>query len=128
MEGEWFINCVLEAKTEKQPREILEELLKIERKIGRVRTKEKKSRIIDLDLLFYDDKIIEEEGLIIPHPRLQRRRFVLIPLLEINPHFLHPGIKKSIKEILRDLKDSHWVVKICFKNLRGKSPKVLKWQ
>ena len=111
IEGEWFINCVLEAKTEKQPLKALEELLKIEKKMGRVRTKEKRPRIIDLDFLLYDDEIIEEEGLILPHPRLHTRRFVLIPLREINPYFFHPLLKKSVDEILKNLKDTHRVIK-----------------
>lgn len=112
IEGEWFINCVLEAKTEKQPLKVLKELLKIEKIMGRIRTKQKRPRIIDLDFLLYDNKIIKEEGLILPHPRLHTRRFVLIPLWEINPHFFHPVLKKSINEILKNLKDTHRVIKI----------------
>ena len=111
IEGEWFINCVLEAKTEKQPLKVLEELLKIEKGMGRMRTKEKRPRVIDLDFLLYDDKIIKEEGLVLPHPRLHMRRFVLIPLREINPQFFHPLLKKSVNEILKNLKDNHRVIK-----------------
>jgi len=111
IEGEWFINCVLEAKTEKQPLKVLEELLEIEKGMGRMRTKKKRPRVIDLDFLLYDDKIIKEEGLIIPHPRLHTRRFVLIPLREINPQFFHPLLKKSVNEILKNLKDNHRVIK-----------------
>lgn len=111
IEGKWFINCVLEAKTEKQPLKVLKELLKIEKRMGRMRTKEKRPRIIDLDFLLYDGKIIEEEGLILPHPRLHTRRFVLIPLREINPQFFHPLLKKSVNEILKNLKDTHRVIK-----------------
>ena len=112
IEGEWFINCVLEAKTEKQPLKVLKELLKIEKIMGRIRTKQKRPRIIDLDFLLYGNKIIEEEGLILPHPRLHTRRFVLIPLWEINPHLFHPVLKKSINEILKNLKDTHRVIRI----------------
>ena len=111
--GEWFINCVLEATTNQEPRELLRTLLKIEGKMGRVRIKEKKiSRLIDLDLLFYEEEIIKEKELTIPHPLLHQRRFVLIPLVEVNPDAYHPLLKKSVKEILETLTDNHIVERI----------------
>jgi 2-amino-4-hydroxy-6-hydroxymethyldihydropteridine diphosphokinase len=112
IKGEWFINCALEGKTEEEPREALNSLLQIEREMGRIRMARKEARIIDLDLLLYEEKIIHKNDLTLPHPRLHKRKFVLIPLLEINPHLYHPVLKKPLKEILKDLKDSHQVKKI----------------
>jgi len=119
IKGGWFVNCVLEAITEEKPEELLETFLGIEKKMGRRRIKEKKiSRVIDLDLLFYEEKIIKEKDLIIPHPSLHKRRFILTPLNEINPNFHHPVLKKSIKEILESLTDKHRVEKILeYKNV-----------
>ena len=113
VKGEWFVNCVLEVTTNQEPRELLRTLLKIEGKMGRIRIKEKKiSRIIDLDLLLYEEKIIKEKELTLPHPLLHKRRFVLAPLTEINPDVYHPLFKKPIKEILAALTDNHAVEKI----------------
>lgn len=113
VKGEWFVNCVLEVTTNQEPRELLRTLLKIEGKMGRIRIKQKKiSRIIDLDLLLYEEKIIKEKELTLPHPLLHKRRFVLAPLTEINPDVYHPLLKKPVKEILRALTDNHAVEKI----------------
>ncbi len=113
IKGECFINCVLEVITNQEPRKLLRTLLKIEGKMGRIRIKEKKrSRIIDLDLLLYEEKIIKEKELTLPHPLLHKRRFVLTPLTEINPDAYHPLLKKPVKEILAALADNHAVEKI----------------
>ena len=112
MKGGWFVNCVLEGKTEQPPEKLLHTLLEIEKKMGRVREKKKTSRVIDLDLLFYEDAVIDKVNLVVPHPHLYKRRFILTPLVEINPNLVHPGLGKSLKEILKGLKDSHQVDKI----------------
>lgn len=113
VKGGWFVNCVLEVTTNQGPRELIRTLLKIEEKMGRTRTKEEKiSRIIDLDLLLYEQKIIKEKELTLPHPLLHKRRFVLAPLTEINPDVYHPLLKKPVKEILATLTDNHAVEKI----------------
>jgi len=113
VKGEWFVNCALEVMTNKEPMQLLRTLLKIEEKMGRIRIKEKKiSRIIDLDLLLYEEKILKEKELVLPHPSLHKRRFVLIPLNEINPDIYHPLLKKPVKEILASLTDNHVVEKI----------------
>ncbi len=112
MKGSWFLNCVLEGETELDPNELMETLLAIEKEMGRVRKKEKEERIIDLDLLLYQGRVLKEKGLILPHPRLHKRRFVLVPLVEINPHLYHPVLRRTVKEILNGLKDSYRIDKL----------------
>ncbi len=113
VKGEWFVNCVLEVTTNQEPRELLRTLLRIEGKMGRTRIKEKKiSRIIDLDLLLYEERIIKGKELTLPHPLLHKRKFVLAPLTEINPDAYHPLLKKTVKEILAASTDNHAVERI----------------
>ena len=87
---DWFVNAAALLETGMKPRELLGELLDIERRLGRVRNEKWGPRLIDLDLLFYGDRVIEEEGLTAPHPLLDQRRFVLVPLAEIAPDWVHP--------------------------------------
>jgi 2-amino-4-hydroxy-6-hydroxymethyldihydropteridine diphosphokinase len=96
---EWFVNGVFLLETGQAPRELLEALLKIESRLGRERITKWGPRTIDLDILFYDDWVIREVDLIIPHPELEKRRFVLDPLSEIAPDLIHPVIKKTITEL-----------------------------
>ncbi len=112
MKGSWFLNCVLEGETELEPNELMETLLAIEKEMGRVRKKKKEERIIDLDLLLYQRRVLKEKGLMLPHPRLHKRRFVLVPLVEINPHLYHPVLRRTVKEILNGLKDSYRIEKL----------------
>jgi 2-amino-4-hydroxy-6-hydroxymethyldihydropteridine diphosphokinase len=100
-----FLNCAIETNTTLSPQELLETLLKIEKKMGRERKIPWGPRIIDLDILFYGDLVVNEESLIIPHPDLQNRFFVLKPLSDIAPEFLHPVSKKTIKQMLKDLEN-----------------------
>lgn len=111
-----YLNLVWEVKTLLKPRKLLERLLEVEKKLGRRRLERNAPRTIDLDILFYEDKIIEEKGLIIPHPRIQERRFVLEPLAKLCPQKRHPLLKKSVLDLLRKCKDQH-AVKIYEKNL-----------
>lgn len=119
MEGRWFVNCVLEGKTEQSPEKLLDTLLQIEKRMGRIREKKKNPRVIDLDLLLYEDAVVDKVDLIVPHPHLHKRRFALIPLVEINSHLVHPVLGKSLKEILKGLKDSHQVDKILENGYAG---------
>ncbi|MFQ6067557.1 MAG: 2-amino-4-hydroxy-6-hydroxymethyldihydropteridine diphosphokinase [bacterium] len=112
IKGGWFVNCVLEGKTEQSPEKLLDILLEIEKRMGRVREKKKASRVIDLDLLLYEDAVVDKVDLTVPHPHLHERRFILTPLVEINPNLVHPVLEKTLKEILKELKDSHQVDKI----------------
>lgn len=98
-EQDWFLNCAVEIVTELNPHELLKFLLLIEKILGRIRTIKNSPRTIDLDILFYGDKIINENNLIVPHPRLHERLFVLEPLKEICPHFIHPVFNKSVNEL-----------------------------
>ncbi len=98
-----FLNAVVEIETDYSPRETLSELLKIEDDLGRERTFKDAPRTIDLDLLSYDDQIFEEPDLKIPHPRMHERRFVLEPLAELAPAWIHPTLNQSISVLLAKL-------------------------
>jgi 2-amino-4-hydroxy-6-hydroxymethyldihydropteridine diphosphokinase len=98
-----FLNCVIEGYTELSPRKLLLLLLDIEKRLGRVRTIKWGPRTIDLDIIFYDDLVIDEPDLKVPHPDMKNRIFVLKPLVEIEPDFVHPIFKKSVKQLLEDL-------------------------
>jgi 2-amino-4-hydroxy-6-hydroxymethyldihydropteridine diphosphokinase len=98
-----FLNAVVWLETTLEPRELLWQLLLIEKRMGRVRSQRWGPRPIDLDLLFYDDRIIDEPDLAVPHPEAHRRGFVLLPLLELDPEFVHPGSGESIKKLIKRL-------------------------
>jgi 2-amino-4-hydroxy-6-hydroxymethyldihydropteridine diphosphokinase len=101
----WFLNCVLEAETSLEPRQLLEGLQSIERKLGSKKLVPRGPRVIDLDILFYEKAVIREAGMEIPHPRLTERRFVLVPMAEIAPEFLHPVLRKTAAELLAATQD-----------------------
>ncbi len=101
-----FLNQVVLVNTETDPQVILANILSIEKKLGRIRGEKWGSRTIDIDILFYGNKIIEETNLVIPHPFLHERRFALAPLMELNPELEHPLMKKTIKELYSSLTDS----------------------
>ncbi len=108
-----FVNAVFSLEPEIGPHDLLSILLDIEQKMGRVRKERWGPRDIDLDLLFYGDAVISGEGLEVPHPRLHERRFVLAPLAEIAPGFVHPVLKKSVSELLAELPSGDfWVEKL----------------
>jgi len=106
---DWFLNSVVEVSTLLSPGELLSRCQAIEEHMGRVRTMPWGPRIIDLDILLYGEEIVEEDGLIIPHPNMHRRGFVLLPLSEIAPEAVHPKLNKKVVELLRQLKDRHKV-------------------
>jgi 2-amino-4-hydroxy-6-hydroxymethyldihydropteridine diphosphokinase len=102
-EQPWFINCAVELETTLTPRELLKDMLAIEQAMGRERVQPKGPRLIDLDILLFDDKVTHEPGLTIPHPAMHERRFVLEPLAEIAPEVRHPRSKKKIFEMFSEL-------------------------
>jgi len=107
-----FINSVVEINTDLSPHELLTHLKSIEDKLGRVRGEKWGPRVIDLDIIFYDDLVMKYDDLIIPHPRAHLRRFVLEPICEIAPDFIHPELETSILELLEKLGDSKMVIKL----------------
>lgn len=100
-----FLNAVAEIKTKLQPDELLKICMDIESKLKRKRIIRWGPRTIDLDILLYGEQIINDENLVIPHPRMHEREFVLRPLAEIAPKAFHPVIKKTVAEILTNLKN-----------------------
>jgi len=101
----WFINAVAEIRTELSPRNLLEVLKEIERKMGRLDGPRWGPRVIDLDLLLYGQQVVAEQGLNIPHPEMHRRRFVLEPLCELASYAIHPGFGVSIRGLLDRMTD-----------------------
>jgi 2-amino-4-hydroxy-6-hydroxymethyldihydropteridine diphosphokinase len=99
----WFLNCAVALETGKTPRRLLALALAIEEKMGRRRARDKGPRIIDIDILLFGDRVIDEPGLKIPHQAMHERRFVLEPLAEIAPGVLHPAIKKTARQLLAGL-------------------------
>ena len=103
---EWFLNELLVMETELEPDALMDKLLEIEAELGRVRHPEKQgysSRTIDLDILYYGDRIVNTDKVTIPHPRLHLRKFALMPLCEIIPDFLHPVFNLSQTQLLEKL-------------------------
>ena len=112
----WFINGVIEISTNKSSLDLLEFILSIEEVFGRVREKKNEARILDLDIIDYKKKILYiKNKLIIPHPRMHERSFVLQPLSELNPKWTHPIKKKGFKELIRNLNDKQKILKISKK-------------
>jgi 2-amino-4-hydroxy-6-hydroxymethyldihydropteridine diphosphokinase len=107
-----FLNMVLKVSTGLEPAELLSRILGIEKSMGRLRgEKQYSSRIIDIDILLYGDRIIDEEDLCIPHPHLHERKFVLVPLCEIAPGLMHPVLNQSILSLLLKCSDESRVMK-----------------
>jgi len=109
----YFLNQVLLVETMLSPEELLFKINKIENKLGRIRKGDQYlERTIDIDILFFDNHIIENKKLKIPHRHLHKRMFALTPLGEIDPELGHPLLNKTIKELKRDCKDSLKVTKV----------------
>lgn len=107
---QWFLNQAVEIETNLEPSPLLERIMEIEQQLGRNREEEKSggysSRVIDIDILLYEDKMVESEELTIPHPRMHLRRFVLEPLNKIAANIYHPKMGLSIGELLESCQDS----------------------
>jgi 2-amino-4-hydroxy-6-hydroxymethyldihydropteridine diphosphokinase len=100
-----FLNAVAMLGTELSPRTLLWNLLLIEKRMGRVRSRRWGPRVIDLDLLFYNDSVLNEPDIIVPHQELEKRAFVLKPLVEVDRNFLHPVLGVTVAELLERLDD-----------------------
>ena len=111
-----FYNQVIHIKTGLSAEQLIHAVLQIEEKMGRVRTVKMGPRIIDIDILFFNNEVIDEPGLIVPHPRMQERRFVLLPLAEIVADYVHPVLHKTVKLLLDECTDVLDVHKIELNN------------
>jgi 2-amino-4-hydroxy-6-hydroxymethyldihydropteridine diphosphokinase len=103
-----FLNQVIRIETNYKPLQVLNEILQIETKLGRNRIDGQgyTSRLIDIDILFYNDEIISEDKLTIPHPKIPERMFTLLPLSELDRSMIHPGSRKSISDLMNECPDT----------------------
>ena len=97
----WFLNCAVSLDTEKMPKQLMRQVLELEQSMGRRRLQKKGPRLIDIDILLFANSVIDTKELVVPHPAMHERRFVLEPLAEIAPDVRYPGLKKTVRE-LRD--------------------------
>jgi 2-amino-4-hydroxy-6-hydroxymethyldihydropteridine diphosphokinase len=107
----WFMNCVVEVRTELMPLRLLSALHRIEQRMGRRRTVRRGPRTIDLDILFYDNAVIRSVPLEVPHPRLANRNFVLVPLSDLAPTLRHPLTRQTVAEMLQESPDHSQVLR-----------------
>jgi len=101
-EGEKFLNMVIKGYTDLSPQELLTQINLIEKRFKRERKYKYQARTLDIDILFYEKLIMKNETLVIPHPLLHRRNFVLVPFSEIDPDFVHPVLNKEIKNFIKN--------------------------
>ena len=111
-EQDWFVNCVIKVETIFGPYEILGHLKELERAFGRRKTFFWGPRVIDLDILLFNSEEFTSKDLQIPHPHLHERAFVLVPLCEIDPEAVHPGLQKTAQKLLEELGEIEGVKKL----------------
>lgn len=115
----WFINCVAEVETELLPLQLLKAVQKVERDLGRRRSINKGPRKIDIDILLYENVVVRSAALTIPHERMAERRFVLVPLRELEAGLRHPVTERTVAEMLNETEDSSQVIRIDPQNAEG---------
>lgn len=108
----WFLNLVVEVETDLSPQALLSLCKKVEKALGRVDRGQFGPREVDIDILLYDDQVIDENDLVIPHPLLSVRRFVLVPLCEIASDIFHPKLNRTMAELLAELEDERRVERL----------------
>ena len=113
----YFYNSMVSLKSEMLPSELIKKIYLIERKLYKNKRIINGPRRIDLDIIFWDQKIFKNNNLVIPHPRAQERDFVLFPLLDIAPFLRHPESKLTVKELIKNLKDHYIIAKLSYRNL-----------
>jgi 2-amino-4-hydroxy-6-hydroxymethyldihydropteridine diphosphokinase len=104
---DWFVNAVVQIKTHLDPLPLLAELKSIQHRAGRTHAPIRFGpRIIDLDIIFYDDAVIQSPDLVVPHPRMHKRAFVLVPICDIDSKIIHPVLKKDVRCLLDALNET----------------------
>ncbi|MEJ2156558.1 MAG: 2-amino-4-hydroxy-6-hydroxymethyldihydropteridine diphosphokinase [Desulfobacteraceae bacterium] len=114
LEQEWFLNAALQVRTALSPHDLLSKTQGVEKAVGRKSGGVRFGpRILDLDIIFYDDLILDTQRLVIPHPRMDKRRFVLQPICDIDPDVTHPGLGQTVQELLNQLVIDEQGMKPC---------------
>ncbi len=108
----WFVNAIVEVKTSLTPPQFIEQCQRIESQLGRQRSDNAnyEDRTIDIDVLFWNKDIIEEENITVPHKLMHKRAFTLVPLMELNPDYVHPIFQKTIVELHEELENPETVM------------------
>ena len=109
VEGGPFLNAVWSFEADLSPQDLLKEIQEIEAKANRQRNKSNEARTLDLDILFYGDQVIREPGMAVPHPRLHKRAFVLVPFCDLEPGWEHPKLKRTMRQLLKELNSPYGV-------------------
>lgn len=117
--GEWYVNGVCAVDTNLEPATLLGYCHGIERRMGRRRSGRRwEDRVIDLDLLLFDDRVVDDPGLEVPHPELEKRKFVLVPMCEIAPEAAHPVLRMNMAQLLARVEDPRQVLRIYHDEVR----------
>ena len=108
---DWYVNGVVSIRTDRTARDLLDNLLSIERDMGRIRKEKWEPRLIDLDILLFGNDVIDEPELVVPHSLMHTRRFVLVPLVEIAPDLIHPVFNKAMKDFIGEIPDNKQIIR-----------------